>query len=428
MKASKILSMEDRKPQGMEHKEYKGCSLYDIDASTNIRRACPKLTNQNKDPYELIQQLVLVDNNKSQLEFVKEISVETKIVTLAHSILKFGQIHPITVIKNPIDGRPYKNVAGQRRYIACGLIEALIRLQENSKLFNEALEILNNVKACEEEDSNLELTFSQTIIPSVEASFEIKVQLVNLSEEQAEDIAFEENDESLGMSDLDWGYQFDQMLRRINPATGKNYNMLEIAKKRKKHYQFVRTRAALPYLPIKWKEKLDDGSVSIVKAIEKALELKKQNETPSEKIDDKNLIDTADAASKKPVVIDMPDIAEDMDVDADLQAAVISKQPRTAHVDGAESNDDETDLEDAMSEHSLPHVEEAEDEELHKALKKTTRKKKVKDIRLSVADIVRLIVETDRSNIERIKALGETIRYSLHEAQALTLDDIQNLG
>lgn len=77
------------------------CSLYDIDASRNIRRACPKLSNQNLDPYTMVQEMVLVDNNHKQLEFVKLISQEAKIVTLAHSILKFGQIHPVTVIKNP---------------------------------------------------------------------------------------------------------------------------------------------------------------------------------------------------------------------------------------------------------------------------------------------------------------------------------------
>lgn len=425
MKASKVLSMEDRQPQGMEHKTYKSCSLYDIDASTNIRRACPKLTNQNKDPYVLIQEMVLVDNNKSQLDFIKEIVVEAKIVTLAHSILKYGQIHPITVIKNPAEGRPFKNVAGQRRYIACGLIEALIRLQENPSLFEEAINILNNTKLCDEEDSNLELTFSQSTLPSLDSSFEIKVQLVNLTEEQAEDIAFEENDETLGMSDLDWGYQFDSMLKKINPATGKNYNMLDIAKRRKKHYQFVRTRAALPYLPSKWKEKLDDGSISIVKAIEKALELKKATEAEPAKIDNAGADSSTIKNISKPLVIDMPDLPEAVDEEQELEAAVLATQPRTTHIAEAESIDD-PDAELDEDPHKGSTISDEDDVELHEALKKTKRKKKIKDIRLSVADIVKLIVETDRNNLERIKALAETIRYSVHDAKALTEDDIQN--
>lgn len=196
------------------------CSLYDIDASRNVRRACPKLSNQNLDPYVLVQEMVLVDSAAKHLEFIKLMAQETKIVTLAHSIIKFGQIHPVTVIKNSVEGRKYINVAGQRRYIAIAVLEALIRLKESKVMFDEAVAILSQVKADGDDDAGLELNFAE-YITSCDQTIEVKAQVKDISLDRAEDISFEENDETLQMSDLDWGYQFDIMLKTINPQTNK---------------------------------------------------------------------------------------------------------------------------------------------------------------------------------------------------------------
>ena len=399
------------------------CTLYDIDASRNIRRACPKLSNQNLDPYTMVQDMVLVDNNHRQLEFVKLIAQEAKIVTLAHSILKFGQIHPVTVIQNPMEGKKYRNVAGQRRYIAVALVEALNRLKESPKLYKEALGILFDVKADGDDDSAMELNFDDFIRVQTD-DFNIKIQVANLTLEQAEDISFEENDETLAMTDLDWGYQFDLMLKTINSQTGKNYTLQDIAKKRKKHYQFVRNRTALPYLPTAWKEKLDDGSISITKAIQKALELKRRSEEQksynpwvAESVDQASLSPTGtDGAMAVVVEVDDNDFSDALEVDA---------ESNTVQVEGFESVlDDNEQLDAAVLEHQS---KEDVDKELEDASKKKTRKPrktKHKDLRISTADIMRKIIESDRLNKERIIALAEVIRLTFDEAILITEDDV----
>jgi hypothetical protein len=422
-----------KQSQGMEHKTFLSCGLYDIDASSNIRRACPRLANHNVDPFELVIKKVLTDNNKLHFQFVEVISKEPKIVTLAHSILKFGQIHPITVIPNDDPVRKYKSVAGQRRFIAVALIEALIRLQEDEALYQKALDMLYQVKpAMSDNDSgSMDLDF-RPYVPSVEQVFEVKIQLVNLSPELAEDIAFEENDEMVTMSDLDWGYQFDQMLQRINPATGSKYTLQDIAKKRKKHYQFVRGRAALPYLPPAWKEKLDDNAISIVKAIEKALECKRRKEFENNEIEEmqSNLSSSSEQVAG-PMVIEMPDslLPPDDTQDSELAQASVDIIDKTHVMHDAESvGDDETDLAIAEADNMFKDSQQDDKDELENATKKQKRKQRVKDLRISMKDIFQLIIDTPRDNYERIKALGETIGMNVEEAMNITEEDISKFS
>lgn len=389
------------------------CNLYEIDASYNIRRACPKLSNQNHDPYVLIQENVLVDNNKKQLEFVQLIAQESKIVTLAHSILKYGQIHPITVIKNDDAIRKYRNVAGQRRYIAMGLIEALVRLHNDKKLFKQAVDILKNVKYDGDDDACLELNFEE-FISSSDQIFCIKAQVAELTAEEAEDIAFEENNETLAMSDLDWGYQFQQMLKTKNLITEELYTLQEIARRRKKHYLFVRGRSALPFLPLTWKEKLDEGSISITKAIEKALELKRKSEDPE--IEEEEILAQTGTGPQSFVV---------ENDEYELEIASIPKIGNTTVVlEGFQSTtSDEEDLETLEKEKNEPN----DDSELKSAMKKKTRKKKsANDTRLTSALIVELIATTPKTNMERIKAFAEVIQITEEQANQLTLDDVEN--
>lgn len=404
-------------------RNYVSCSLYDIDASRNVRRACPKLSNQNLDPYVLVQELVLVDSAKKNLEFVKLVAQETKIVTLAHSIIKFGQIHPVTVIKNTEQGKKYVNVAGQRRYIAVALIEALIRLKDDKASFDEAVSTLSQVKADGDDDAGLDLDFAE-FITSCDQSIEVKAQVADISLERAEDISFEENDETLQMSDLDWGYQFDIMLKTINPATGKLFTLQDIAKKRKKHYLFVRGRAALPYLPPAWKEKLDDDSISVTKAIEKALELKREAESNAAKphydpfADSETEEESLKATGTGPSTVNLKD-----DDEAELNDAIVHDY--NAHTAVIKDFEPVGDNVDDLSEAEHSHKKDAEDSdrELQEAEKKKTRKKKAKDIRIPTVDIIRKILSSNKNNRERVKALAEVIRLTYDEALLLTEDD-----
>lgn len=398
------------------------CSLYDIDASRNVRRACPKLSNQNLDPYVLVQEMVLVDSAAKHLEFIKLMAQETKIVTLAHSIIKFGQIHPVTVIKNNVEGRKYINVAGQRRYIAIAVLEALIRLKESKVMFDEAVAILSQVKADGDDDAGLELNFAE-YITSCDQTIEVKAQVKDISLDRAEDISFEENDETLQMSDLDWGYQFDIMLKTINPQTNKFYTLQDIAKKRKKHYLFVRGRAALPYLPVAWKIKLDDDSISITKAIEKALDMKREAEAKETKAHyDPNAVNDEGEVALAPTGTDAITSFMKDDHDSDLQDAILKNSDGcTAVMKGYEAvEESEDDLAGAEKEHG----QNPTDSELKDAEKKKTRKKRTPDIRISTAEIIRKILASNKNNRERVKALAEVIKLTYDEALALTETDV----
>lgn len=322
-------------------------------------------------------------------------------------------------------GKQYRNVAGQRRFIAIALVEALSRLKETPNLYQEALNVLSDVKADGDDDSAMELDFDE-FFKTHSGDINVKIQVANLTPEQAEDISFEENDETLAMTDLDWGYQFDLMLKTINSATGKHYTLQDITKKRKKHYQFVRNRAALPYLPTAWKEKLDDGSISITKAIQKALELKRKTEEQktydpwaNENSDEESLSATGtEGATAVMVEVDDNDFSDALEIDV---------ESKTCTVEGFESAlDDEAQLDAAVNEHSNKENIDT-DQELQDATKKKTRKpkkQKQKDLRISTGDIMRKIMESDRSNRERIVALAEVIRLTFDEALLLTEEDL----
>jgi hypothetical protein len=107
--------------------------------------------------------------------------------------------------------------------------------------------------------------------------------------------------------------------------------------------------------------------------------------------------------------------------DYELELAAVKNEGNTAVLEGHESiSSDEEDLESAEEEPE-------DDSELKNALKKKTRKKKSSaDIRLSSAEIVRLILGTPKNNIERIKAFAEVLQITEEQAGELTDDDVAN--
>jgi hypothetical protein len=69
----------------------------------------------------------------------------------------------------------------------------------------------------------------------------------NMTEEQATDMAFEENLKQRPPTPLEYGRRFREYTERVNPDTGKNYTLKEVADKFGLEYSFVRTREALTY-------------------------------------------------------------------------------------------------------------------------------------------------------------------------------------
>ena len=128
------------------------------------------------------------------------------------------------------------------------------------------------------------------------------------------------------------------------------------------------------------------------------------------------------------MVIEMPDDhVKEVGEDIDLANASVTLIDKTCDLSGAESIvDDDTDLAIAEADNMFDDAEKDDLEELEKAKKKTTRKVKGKDIRLSVRDILTLIIESPRENLERLKALGETINKTLEEVLELKEEDIKN--
>ena len=242
-------------------------NLESIDASSNIRRACKRLANKGIDVWNMLLRYGLADDTKNNFEYIKSmIENEPELVRLALSIHKMGQINPIIARKfGPI----YKVIAGQRRCLAVALLVSLHRILNfaDEGTIDAVVEMLQ------------EYEFSFSAIQENEEGFHMQVKVVDINDDDAERISFDENDQSMPISDLDWGYDFDKLTKTINPVTGKNYNMKEISAKRNKPYQFVVGRSALPYLPKDWQEKLDEGVLNITECITYAKELRDEQES-----------------------------------------------------------------------------------------------------------------------------------------------------
>lgn len=377
--------------------------IFEIDASHNIRRACRKLANQGVNPWDLVQKYALSNDIKDSIQFVETISEEKSICKLAHSILYTGQIHPIVVRK--IDGK-YVSIAGQRRCIAIAVLECIRkicregtgvdRMNASSMVWSEGI------------DWDLE------IFANMNHSIKVFAEVVEVNDEQAERISFEENDESLAISDLDWGYDFKRLLATINPVTGKLFNYKEIADKRRKPYQFVRGRSALPYLPKEWLEKLDEDEINITEAIKYAKELRDAAEK-KQAIEEDGVFEAPEdiVTSVKDFPIEKAYIIEETKPDGTPITYSDIDEPENHAVsdDSAEEDFDVKVTEDetsAVAEPVRPWTE---------AVRKPRSKKKVTT--LSYEEVKALLMNTPRSNEQRIRAFAEVLRMDFEQAETL---------
>lgn len=391
-------------------KTIKKLQLTEIDASKNIRRACKKLSNQGIDLWKITTELALSNDVANNLKFLEIISQEVSILSLAQSILCVGQIHPIVV--RQIDDR-YTSIAGQRRCVAVAVLFALHNICKNGTGVDKM-----NASAivwCEGLDWNLE------DISALESATTVAAQIVDVTDEQAEKIAFEENDESLAISDLDWGYEFKRLLETINPLTGENYNIKEIASKRRKPYQFVRGRSVLPYLPTDWKEKLDENEINITDAIKYAREIKDKLEKKAlAELDDYD--DEIDELSAITPVEELPISKAYVVEETKPDGTDISHKMPT--VDEGEGEDED---EESPTKHEIAGVTTTTEDE-GKSWTEAVRKRRTKkppSSMLTAAEVKLLLAGTSKDNRERIQAFAEVLKMEFSEAEEIANADAE---
>lgn len=364
--------------------------LEEIDASSNIRRACISLYYQDINPWKAVVQLALSDSIDDNYKFVALLENESEILKLAHSLHCHGQIHPILVRSSK--GKTTV-VAGQRRCIAMGLLEALRRLVK----FGDTEDISKVQKIF----TRHELSFDFNLLRKNDDGFAIDAQQIKVTDEEAEKIAFDENDMSVQISDLDWGLQFQKMLNKQNPATEKLYTYAEIAELYRKPYTFVRGRSALPLLPKEWQQKLDEGAINLTDAINYALRLRSEQST-------KESVEV-----ERPIVPE-PIPAESYVVEEAIDGSVISITEPI--FDGSSLVNTKDVVENIHKVIDISEEEKPEPKSWTEAVrKKRTPKRKC----LSADEIYTLLQETLADNAERVKALAEVLMLDLDEAKEI---------
>lgn len=241
--------------------------LADITTSHNPRRPCQLLQDalvaEGYEGYtmiDLIQELALSDDSQKRAEFCRLVetyegeTVPDGILNLANSRAN-TEIQPILLrdFRSKVKGTDdhvtrYGIVAGERRCIAAA--------------YNYA---------------------KHGIKPAIGALVK------KLTVQEAYHLAVEENAQRRPMSDLEYGRIFSGYRQEVNPATGKNWTLKEIAEKLHLDYQFVRGREALVFLPENEQNRVDSGKTSVTKAIEKGLRIK-QGKKDEGKIEDKKKV------------------------------------------------------------------------------------------------------------------------------------------
>lgn len=106
------------------------------------------------------------------------------------------------------------------------------------------------------------------------ANPELSATVKKLTVDAAFNLAVEENLRRRQPNDMEYGRLFHNYREEINPDTGKNWILKDVARKLKLDYQFVRCREALVYLPETDQQKIETGSANITLAIKKGLALK----------------------------------------------------------------------------------------------------------------------------------------------------------
>jgi len=202
--------------------------LAQIIGTDNCRRPCPTLWNIGLDPWAAYRQIVSGDIAQVR-EGVAVLEQSPRFRSMATTIQEDTQLQAI----------------GLRSYRArSGVVDGVQQYEDraalsygNGRLFGVVLlEGRRQIAVADGEKAS-------------KTALTVDAVLMRLTREESYELSVIENDKRTEMDDLDWGLDFDRLLKTTNPDTNKLFTLKEVAKKRNKNYHWVRGRAALPYLP-----------------------------------------------------------------------------------------------------------------------------------------------------------------------------------
>lgn len=200
--------------------------LGQIYGTDNCRRPCPILWNLGLDPWTAYRQ-ILSDDTTEVRKGVEMLEQSPRIRDMALTVQKDGQLQAIAL-------RSYRSQVGKTSDGATKYEDRAALSFGNGRLF--ACALLDGRRKLAGEDVQ-------------KSAVTVDAILMKLTREESYELSVVENDQRTEMDDLDWGLDFDRLLKMANPITDKPYTIKEVAEKRSKNYHWVRGRAALPYLP-----------------------------------------------------------------------------------------------------------------------------------------------------------------------------------
>lgn len=238
-----------------------GYPLTQIIGTDNCRRPCSVLWNLGLDPWVAYRQIISGDIAQVR-EGVALLEQSPRFRDMAGSISgNAGQLQAIGL--RSYRARNGKNDAGETVYEDRAALS-----YGNGRLFAVALlEGRRQIAVADGTEINGKKAGKTPLT--------VDAILMRLTREESYELSVEENDKRTEMDDLDWGLDFDRLLKTVNPATSKPFTIKEVAEKRGKNYHWVRGRAALPYLPQDMlKEVTDWNKVNIDALCQMALRYK----------------------------------------------------------------------------------------------------------------------------------------------------------
>jgi len=273
--------------------------LTQIVGTDNCRRPCPTLWNLGLDPWVAYRQIVSGDIAQVR-EGVAMLEQSPRFRSMASTIEKDTQLQAIglrsyrarTGRKIEVEG-VQKDEYEDRAALSYG----------NGRLF--AVVLLEGRRQIALADG-LKASKTALTVDSV---------LMRLTREESYELSVIENDKRTEMDDLDWGLDFDRLLKTTNPDTNRLYNIKEVAEKRGKNYHWVRGRAALPYLPATMLREITDwNKVNIDALCQMALRYKAGAKQEAA-VDQGEAPDMTSPAPIRPLMTAaMPTVEEDLGV------------------------------------------------------------------------------------------------------------------
>jgi hypothetical protein len=381
--------------------------LTQIDASNNIRRASPILSNMGVDVLELCKTKALGISMSAWSHFMKAVGKDAKLIGIARSLGITGQIHPITVVAQ--DDGTYKCISGQRRYIGMVILDCL----RNLLRYGETEEIKAAKALFEPEGLDLpKINYAklEKIKDDLTITAEIKK---SLSEEEAQAIAFAANEETEPLTDIDWANWITASREKTNPVTSAKYTWEELAKIAGKSVGWLRQRQNLLVLPKEWKEKLDTREITITAASTYASEIIERKASKDKPVPEPTA--AAKLADEKTPPVE-PITLEDLEQAYDFPESIASDDDGTVVTgleDAPKRAGESISAEDAELTTADPEAEPAKDWTEGTRKKRSAKKPKM----MKYDEVFELLRSLEKTDEHGIKILAAVLKMEISAAE-----------